>query len=171
MSLVHFKPMHSNFATVPFGKFNNWPFNNLTDFVGNEGGFTLPSVNISETATAYHIELAAPGLNKDHFTIDVERNLLTVAARRQTAATTEVEGKTNSPEVSNNPETEVKTEPGKARILRREFNFSDFERSFKLPNSADVQHIAATYTDGILNVTVPKKASEAGSLKTRVNII
>jgi len=98
-------------------------------------GVNLPSVNLKETDTKLEIELAAPGLKKEDFKIEVDNNMLTISA-----------------------EKEEKKESGKKDdYVRKEFNYQSFYRSFNLPDYADENKIEAIYKDGILNVTITKK--------------
>lgn len=119
-------------------------FNQLfNDFLGTDGGHSrslAPAANIKETEEAFLIELAVPGLKKEDFHIQIEENVLRVSANVQT-------------------ETENTEEATTARIKvhRREFGFQSFERSFRLPKSADGDKIAATYTDGVLQLNIPKR--------------
>ncbi|WP_266368224.1 Hsp20/alpha crystallin family protein [Tellurirhabdus rosea] len=94
---------------------------------------TAPAVNIREDEKAYHLEVAAPGYKKEEFSINVLLNRLTISARQ-----------------------EEKKEEASGTFTRREFGFSSFERSFQLPKHVNSDEIQATYTDGILTVTVPK---------------
>jgi len=91
----------------------------------------VPAVNISETEEHYHIELAAPGLKKEDFKVNLDRDLLTISAEHQT----ESDKKYN----------------------KREYSYSSFVRSFTLPDSADDDNIEAEYTDGVLKINVAKK--------------
>lgn len=119
-------------------------FNQLfNDFLGTDGSFyrnLVPAANIKETDDAFLIELAVPGLKKEDFHIQIEENVLRVSANVQTA-------KENTEEPA---ETRVK-------VHRREFGFQSFERTFRLPKSADGDKIAATYTDGVLHLNIPKR--------------
>jgi HSP20 family protein len=93
-----------------------------------------PAVNIIESKDDFRIELAVPGLEKSDFNIDIENNVLTISA-----------------------EKEVKSEEKDERIMRKEFNYSNFSRSFTLPQTLDADKISAKHKDGVLNVIIPKK--------------
>lgn len=119
----------------------NWNDKNFAEF-----GNTLPSVNVKETDSNYDIELAAPGMKKDHFKISLNKNILTVSSE-------------------NKSENEEKSEDGK--YTRREFNYQSFSRSFTLPkDTVDSENIEANYVDGILKISVPKKVKEEAPVKT-----
>ncbi len=92
---------------------------------------SFPAVNVLETEDAFQIELAAPGLKKEDFKVNIHENTLIISTEK----TTETTGK----------------------YTRREFNFSTFKRSFTLPKTVDGEQIVATYTDGVLGLTLPKK--------------
>ena len=103
-------------------------------------GKTAPSVNVLESADAFKIEVAAPGLSKEDFKINVENDTLTIWAEK-------VEKKSETTE-----DAPVKAD----KYLRREFNFNAFKRSFTLPENVGIEGIKAAYTEGVLNVTIPK---------------
>ena len=103
-------------------------------------GKTNPSVNVLESADAFKIEVAAPGLSKEDFKISVENDTLTIWAEK-------AEKKSETAE-----DAPVKAD----KYLRREFNFNAFKRSFTLPENVGVEGIKAAYTEGVLNVTIPK---------------
>ena len=96
---------------------------------------TLPAVNISENENRIQIEVAAPGMKKEDFKIDLEHNLLTVSA--------EISSENN--------------ESGE-RYSRKEFSYRSFRRQFNIPvETIDGEQIQAAYKDGILMVTLPKR--------------
>ena len=97
-------------------------------------GTTLPAVNISETDTDLVIEMAAPGMSKKDFKVEIVDNQLHIGYNR-----------------------EKKSESNESNQWRREFSFESFERNFTLPTIVESEKIAATYTDGILKISVPKK--------------
>jgi HSP20 family protein len=97
---------------------------------------TQPAVNVHETSKAYEFEMAAPGLDKKDFKVELHDNTLVISAQRQ-----------NTSEERND----------RGRTTRKEFSYQTFSRSFGLPaGQVDASGITARYTDGILYVTVPK---------------
>ena len=97
---------------------------------------TLPAVNIRETGANFEVEMAAPGMKKDDFKVELENNELRISSERRS-------------------ETENKKDE---RYTRREFSYQSFQRSFMLPqNVVDVDHIHASYEDGVLRLVIPKK--------------
>ena len=95
--------------------------------------FSLPAVNVLENEATFELHLAAPGLEKTDFTLNVHEKTLTISAEKK------------------NVEAEAKP-----HFSRKEFDFSTFKRAFTLPKSVDVDNIMATYTNGVLHVTLPK---------------
>jgi HSP20 family protein len=118
--------------------------NSLSNFVGSDFASNVPSVNISESPDDFKIELAAPGLQKGDFDINVEKNTLTISAKK-----------------------EVSSEVNKEKFTRKEFGYSSFSRSFQLPEGVESNAIEANYENGILGIVLPKK-EEAKELPPRV---
>ncbi|GHE23122.1 Hsp20/alpha crystallin family protein [Sphingobacterium griseoflavum] len=114
--------------------------NNIFDNFFNDSFITdrlvtrVPAVNIFETQDAFHVELAAPGLQKSDFKINVDKNLITISVEKK--------------------EEHVSEEK---LYSKREFSYLSFTRSFSLPDTVNYNSIDATYTDGVLNVSVGKK--------------
>jgi HSP20 family protein len=95
----------------------------------------LPAVNINETKDEFKIEVAAPGLKKEDFKINLDNNVLTISS-----------------------EKEESKEENDENIRRREFSYSSFMRSFQLPEQeVDSEKIQAKYENGILKIELPKK--------------
>jgi len=95
---------------------------------------SLPAVNVAEDQDNFKIELAAPGLKKEDFKINVNNGVLMISSEKK-------------------QESEKKEE----NYTRREFQYSSFLRSFTLPTSVDSDKISASYRDGILNINIPKR--------------
>jgi HSP20 family protein len=95
---------------------------------------TVPAVNIKETMNDYRIAVAAPGLKKTDFKINVDGNLLNISA-----------------------EIEETKEEKEERYTRNEYNYSSFSRSFTLPLEVNKEKIDATYENGVLTLVLPKK--------------
>jgi HSP20 family protein len=139
--LVNYNPLGVN-------KFFDDFFNrDLTDFFGTDGNFSQPSVNVVETEKAFRIEVAAPGLDKNDFNLEVDRNSLVISAKK---------------EASN----EVKEE----KFMRREFNYTAFTRSFQLPEGVNADEIGAQYSNGVLHVTLPKREDAQAAPVKRIEI-
>jgi HSP20 family protein len=107
----------------------------------NNAGFsaedsTLPAVNILEDENSIQLEVAAPGMKREDFKIDLDRNRLTISAD------------VNNESTVNNAE----------RYSRKEFSYRSFRRLFHIPvETIDGDKIQAAYKDGILLLTLPKR--------------
>jgi len=131
MSLVKFNNRTRN--TAPY--FNNVFDSLFSDALNkNYGVNKMPHVNILETTTSFKIELAAPGLNKEDFKIELKKDNLSVWAEKKAEQTEEQKNYT-----------------------RKEFEYLSFARSFVLPEGIDAEKINAEYVNGILNITIGKK--------------
>lgn len=130
---------------MPLVKLQSAPVRSFFDFRYPQFNATAtqPAVNIVETPQGYRIELAAPGLDKSDFQIKVESGLLTISAQK-----------------------EAQTIENGAQYRRREFAFSSFERSFRLPETIDAQTITARFSNGILLLDLNKKAEAQPLVKT-----
>ena len=106
---------------------------NNTNFAGANS--TLPAVNIRENDDDYLIEVAAPGMKKEDFNVDYDNGRLTISS-----------------------EFREENKEDDDRYTRREYRYRSFQRSFNVPeNVVHSDKISAKYTDGILNVTLPKR--------------
>ena len=97
-------------------------------------GMTLPKVNIKESADAFVVDMAVPGLQKSDFQVDLENEVLSISTHI-------------------NEEDEQK----EINYTRREFGYSSFKRTFTLPESVNEDKIDASYNNGILSILLPKK--------------
>lgn len=116
-------------------------------FLDAESKQSLPAVNIIESKEDYRIDVAAPGLNKEDFKVNLENNVLTVSSEKE----------------------EKQEEDGK--VMRKEFSYYSFSRSFTLPLTVNSEKIRATHKDGILQVIIPKKeeAKEKPSREIKIS--
>lgn len=139
MTLVKFNNRTRN--TAPY-------FNNVFDSLFSEAinknlaVNKVPGVNILQNENEYKIELAAPGLNKEDFQINLKKDTLSVWVERKVSETEE-----------------------KKDYTRKEFDYLSFARSFVLPESVDAEKITADYTNGILNITIGKKDESKSATK------
>lgn len=108
-----------------------------TNFPAARGGeSTMPAVNVRETDQAYELDVAAPGMTKQDFKIELDNNILIISAEKQN-------------------KKEEKDKEG--NYSRREFSYQSFMRTFSLPERlVKGEDIAANYKDGILHVSIPK---------------
>jgi len=122
------------------------------DFLGNVSnnklsfatGHSIPAVNIKENEKDFELEVAAPGMEKKDFKVNVENNTLVISAEK----------KEEKKEKNDN-------------YSRKEFSYESFERSFTLPQDlVDDNKISAKYENGILKINIPKKAEKTKLSKT-----
>lgn len=97
--------------------------------------YSVPAVNIKNNENSFEVEVAAPGLKKEDFNIEVEDNVMKLS-------------------VNKSLENEEKEE----NFTRKEFSYFNFQRSFTLPkNVVDAEKVEANYKDGILSIVLPKQ--------------
>jgi HSP20 family protein len=101
----------------------------------SETNTTLPSVNIIEGEKGYEVDMAAPGMEKKDFKIELNHGVLNISSEKK---------------------IEHETRKGE-RFTRREYSYQSFSRSFNLPDSADGDRITARYDNGILKLQIPRK--------------
>lgn len=99
----------------------------------------MPAVNVVEHQDGFRIEVAAPGLKKEDFKLNLNHNNLTISAYQETKSEEPAEAKPDE------------------KYTRREFSYTSFQRTFTLPTSVDADKIQANYTDGILKIEIPKR--------------
>ncbi len=124
---------------------NNFFDNDMADFFGKRA--CDPAANIIENTDSFQLEIAAPGMNKEDFKINLENNILTISV--------EVE--------------DLKNEEGK-NYTRKEFHYGSFARSFTLPKTIDMEKIQADYSNGILKIDLPKKEEARVEVKKEIKI-
>ena len=140
---VHPYPATKSLANGFFNEFFN---RSISDFIGDDLAVNQPATNVTETNDAFKLSLAAPGFEKNDFVLNVENGHLIIEAKHEV-------------------KTEEKSENGE-RFLRREFRYESFKRAFKLPQTVNIEGIAAVYNNGILNVELPKKEEAKPITKT-----
>jgi len=101
---------------------------------GNGFGSKVPAANVKENESEFTIDLAAPGMKRDDFHINIENGVLSISS----------EAKEESEEKSDN-------------YTRREFSYSSFSRSFRLPETINEDKVSAKYDNGVLIIHLPKK--------------
>lgn len=118
-----------------FGNFVDDFFNrSIGDFFGSDFTISSPSVNVIEEEGVYRIEVAAPGLEKGDFEVNVDNGFLHISGEHKR-------------------KEEVKEE----KYMRREFNYTSFKRSFELPETVKAEEIEAAYENGVLKIKLPKE--------------
>ncbi|MCC9167556.1 Hsp20/alpha crystallin family protein [Pontibacter sp. XAAS-A31] len=108
----------------------SWPLTNNTQ------QSSVPAVNVKETSDAFELEVAAPGMSKEDFKVELDNNMLVISAEK---------------------ENKHKEQDSHGNYTRQEFSYQSFTRSFALPERlVQGEQISAKYHDGILHITVPK---------------
>lgn len=107
----------------------------------------VPAVNVRETDKAYEINLAAPGLEKNDFKIDLNGSMITISAEKE--------------------KTDEEKEDG---FTRKEYNFNSFSRSFTLPEDTMADKIDANYVNGELRLLLPKKEGARKSFHQKITV-
>lgn len=110
---------------------------------------SMPAVNVKETDDQFDLELAAPGMSKSDFNIEIDADVLTISSEKKA----------------------TKEEKEEGRFTRREFRYNAFKRSFNLPESVDSTKIAANYVDGILSVVIPKREEAKPQPARKIEIV
>ena len=106
-----------------------------TDFMPRTNA-TAPAINVKETEHEYTVELAAPGMKKDDFNINIDAD--------------------GNLHIKMEKKSEKKEEDKKEHYLRREFSYTKFEQTLLLPDDVDKEKIAANVSDGVLTIDLPK---------------
>lgn len=97
---------------------------------------TIPAINIKETPENYEVEVAAPGMTKQDFRVELDGNILTISSER----------------------TNEKEENDNEKYSRKEFSYQSFQRTFTLQKDVvDIDKIQAKYENGLLRLSIPKK--------------
>lgn len=112
---------------------------------------TIPSVNVTENAKSYWIELAVPGVKKEDLTVDLHDGVLSISVERE-------------------EKEESKSEDCK-KCLVREYNYSSFRRTFGLPEDVDQANIEASYEYGVLRLVLPKHEVDSSEQKRQIEIM
>jgi HSP20 family protein len=109
---------------------------------------TVPGVNIIENDESYRLELAAPGLSKEDFKINIENDVLTISAEKK---------------IENTEKTE--------KFTRKEFSYGSFFRSFTLPEMVNAEQISAKYENGIMAIVLPKKEEAKPKAQREIKVL
>ena len=117
----------------------------LNDFNKTDVLQTTP-VNVKETESSFELDVIAPGFEKTDFTISLDQDLLTISAVKK-----------------------AETIGEKEKTLRKEYGFKSFKRTFTVDNLIDATEINASYVNGVLKITLPKK-QEAKQIKKQIVI-
>ena len=109
---------------------------------------TAPAINVLETETDYTVEVAAPGLSKDDFEVNIN----------------------NDGDLTIKMEKKSDEKEQKAHYLRREFAYSKYEQTLILPYDVEKEHIAARVVNGVLTVTLPKIKVDVQKIARQITV-
>lgn len=107
--------------------------NSLSSFFSDGADYSVPAVNIKENDKNFEIEVAAPGLNKEDFKVNLEKTILTVSSEKA-----------------------INTDAEQDNFMRKEFSYNLFSRSFSIPETIDTEKIKASHKNGVLKIELPK---------------
>ena len=147
------------------GTGQHWIPSIFNDFFDNNwvirGNATAPAINVLENEKEYTVEVAAPGMTKSDFKIQVDtENDLTITMERGCSCGCGCDSNEKKAEEHNNTQKSTCEEP-KGRYLRREFSYTKFQQTLILPDDVDKEHICAKVNDGVLKIKLPKMKPEA----------
>lgn len=120
--------------------FNEFPSTAGRTF--REDVLNFPPVNIVEKAEGYQVELAVPGYEKADFNVKLDDKILTISTEKKDSSTESTD-----------------------KMIRREFTYKSFKRSFTLDDKIDAENISARYENGILKLELPKKENQKAAAK------
>ncbi len=137
-------PLSKTFDGMMKELFNDFPA--AVNKAVREDVLNFPPVNIVEKPENYLVEIAAPGLEKTDFNVKLEGNILTIST-----------------------EQKEKVEESTDKMIRKEFSYRSFKRSFTLDEKIDAENISAKYENGILKLELPKKENlKAGAREINI---
>lgn len=169
---------------MPARRDQNWLPSIFNEIFGNEwmerSNRTAPAVNIIENEDDYCVEVAAPGMTRDDFKINInEDNELVISMEKRTereqgeAPRQEQEKRDDQMQPDERQDGNVRdgqqqdrqelqnAQPRKqGTYLRREFSYSQFQQSFILPDNVDKEKIRARMENGVLTIDIPKRKEE-----------
>ena len=139
----------------PAIKFSRFPQASdlFSDFFDSVSNFDLnrnnvPAVNIIENDSEFRIEVAAPGLTKEDFKVNVDDDVITISGEKKSESEQEDE-----------------------RYTRKEFSYTSFQRTFSIPDFIEHDGISANYVDGLMKISLPKmeEAKKKGPKEIKVS--
>ena len=146
MSIVRYNSALNDFVPTSFSNLVDRFFNESVGRAGGSAYSFVPRVDIIEGEKAFEIHVAAPGMNKEDFKLDLNDNLLTISGERKFTK-----------EKKDNNFHSIETQYG------------NFSRAFSLPENVDAAKISAKYNNGILELNIPKDEKKVLKTTIRVN--
>lgn len=139
---------------LPVNRKNSWLPEVFNDFFDTEfmskTNATVPAINVKESEADYEVEVAAPGMTKEDFSVHLNQDGdLTIKMESR---------------------KESKEEDKKSHYLRREFAYSKFEQTLILPDDVDKDGISAKVNDGVLSVVLPKIKKEEKNVVRQITV-
>jgi len=136
---------------TPMRRTQTWLPSIFNDFFDNNWiertNRTAPAINVIESAKDYTVEIAAPGMTRDDFKVSLDSDDdITITMEKK---------------------NEEKNNGQRGQYLRREFSYSKFQQTLTLPDDVDREGISAQMADGVLTISLPKKAVTATAPATR----
>lgn len=159
---------------MPVRKNQHWLPGIFNDFFGNEwvdkSNVTAPAVNILETEDEFRVEVAAPGMTRNDFRVDINEDnelLITMEKREERTESDDSRGADKQGgELAEGRKADHrdagstagrKATDKKGTYLRREFSYSQFQQRLILPDTVEKARISAKVENGVLTVDIPKK--------------
>lgn len=144
---------------------NEWFPEIFNDFFGTnwvptlKTNTTAPAINVMEKENGYVVEVAAPGMSKDDFSIELNEDDNLVI---------KLEKKTEQKEEETPENQEAKKN---FRYLRREFSYAKYQQTLILPEDVDREAIGAKVEHGVLTVELPKlQPKEKANISRKIEI-
>lgn len=138
-----------NFWATPFDNIINELANGTFADIANKALIqSHPAVNVRELEDSFILDVAVPGLSKKDISINVEKDQLTISASK-----------------------EVDAEKETTKMTRKEFDYSNFKRSFRLSEKVDTTNIKAAFKNGVLTITIAKKEEAKDMPPREINIL
>lgn len=139
---------------LPVNRKNSWLPEVFNDFFDTEfmpkANATAPAINVKESEADYEVEVAAPGMTKEDFSVHLNHDGdLTI--KMESRKESKEGGKTS-------------------HYLRREFAYSKFEQTLILPDDVDKDGISAKVNDGVLSVVLPKIKKEEKNVVRQITV-
>lgn len=120
-----------------------------TDFMPRTKAMA-PAINVKETDKAYVVEVAAPGLKKEDFEVNIDDD--------------------GNLHIKMESKAEKKDEDKKEHYLRREFAYSKYEQTLLLPDDVVKDKVAAHVDNGVLTIDLPKCEEAAKKAYRKIEI-
>ena len=140
---------------LPIMRRDSWLPEVFNDFFNNDfmtrTSTTAPAINVLESEDDYTVEVAAPGLKKEDFDVNIDN-----------------EGNLH---IHMEQKHEEKQQSRKAHSLRREFSVSKYEQTLILPDDVDKNAISAKVEHGVMTVVLPKVKKVEERVQRKIDIL